>query len=197
MKAVPGYRNLEDIRVRNDQALRALIIGFVIVMVDGYDSMMISFLAPLLAKDLALSPTDIGKIFGVGYVGAIVGAIAVGSLADWIGRKPMLVASLVLASVATMACANATSLGILTILRFLAGLALGGALPALISLTAEHAEPERRNGTVTLMYIGYPVGAVVGGAVTAALMRYGSSTIFLGAGTVSLAALAAALLLPE
>src|SRR5437016_1894512 len=109
-------------------------------------SMMISFLAPLLAKDLALSPTDIGKIFGVGYVGAIVGAIAVGSLADWIGRKPMLVASLVLASVATMACANATSLGILTILRFLAGLALGGALPALISLTAEHAEPERRNG---------------------------------------------------
>src|SRR5438309_10311018 len=98
MKAAPGYRNLEDIRVRSDQALRALFNGFVIVMVDGYDSMMISFLAPWLAKDLALSPTDMGKIFGVGYVGAIVGAIAVGSLADWIGRKPMLIASLVLAS---------------------------------------------------------------------------------------------------
>ena len=183
--------------MRQTQALRVLIIGFVIVMVDGYDSMMISFLAPLLARDLVLSPTDLGKIFAVGYLGAIVGAIAVGSLADRIGRKPMLIASLALASVATMICADAKSLALLTSLRFLAGLALGGALPALISLTAEHARPERRNGTITLMYIGYPVGAVVGGAVTSGLLRYGSSAIFLGAGVTSLIALALALLLPE
>lgn len=176
---------------------RVLIIGFVIVMVDGYDTMMISFLAPLLAKDLALTPTDMGKIFGVGYVGAIVGAIAVGSLADRIGRKSMLMASLALASIATLACANAASLSMLTGLRFVAGMALGGALPALISLTAEHAHPERRHGTITLMYIGYPVGAVIGGALTAALLQYGASTIFLGAGGASLAALAMTLWLPE
>lgn len=188
---------LDDSGVRQSQALRVLVIGFVIVMVDGYDSMMISFLAPLLARDLVLSPTDLGKIFAVGYLGAIVGAIAVGSLADRIGRKPMLIASLALASVATMICADATSLATLTGLRFVAGMALGGALPALISLTAEHARPERRNGTITLMYIGYPVGAVVGGAVTSALLRYGSAAIFLGAGVASLIPLALALLLPE
>jgi AAHS family 4-hydroxybenzoate transporter-like MFS transporter len=188
---------LDDSGVRQTQALRVLIIGFVIVMVDGYDSMMISFLAPLLARDLALSPTDLGKIFAVGYLGAIVGAIAVGSLADRIGRKPMLIASLALASVATMICADATSLATLTGLRFVAGMALGGALPALISLAAEHARPEHRNGTITLMYIGYPVGAVVGGAVTSGLLRYGPSAIFLGAGVTSLIALALALLLPE
>jgi MFS transporter, AAHS family, 4-hydroxybenzoate transporter len=175
--AVDNAQYLDDSGVRQTQALRVLIIGFVIVMVDGYDSMMISF--------------------AVGYLGAIVGAIAVGSLADRIGRKPMLIASLALASVATMICADATSLALLTSLRFLAGLALGGALPALISLTAEHARPERRNGTITLMYIGYPVGAVVGGAVTSGLLRYGSSAIFLGAGVASLIALALALLLPE
>ena len=190
-------QSLDASGVRQTQALRVLIIGFVIVMVDGYDSMMISFLAPLLARDLVLSPTDLGKIFAVGYLGAIVGAIAVGSLADRIGRKPMLIASLALASVATMICADATSLATLTGLRFVAGMALGGALPALISLTAEHARPERRNGTITLMYIGYPVGAVVGGAVTSGLLRYGSSAIFLGAGVTSLIALALALLLPE
>jgi AAHS family 4-hydroxybenzoate transporter-like MFS transporter len=197
MKPVDTAQNLDDSGVRRTHALRVLIIGFVIVMVDGYDSMMISFLAPLLARDLVLSPTDLGKIFAVGYLGAIVGAIAVGSLADRIGRKPMLIASLALASVATMICADAKSLALLTSLRFLAGLALGGALPALISLTAEHARPERRNGTITLMYIGYPVGAVVGGAVTSGLLRYGSSAIFLGAGVASLIALALALLLPE
>jgi AAHS family 4-hydroxybenzoate transporter-like MFS transporter len=195
--AVDKAQSLDDSGLRQTQALRVLIIGFVIVMVDGYDSMMISFLAPLLARDLVLSPTDLGKIFAVGYLGAIVGAIAVGSLADRIGRKPMLIASLALASVATMICADATSLATLTGLRFVAGMALGGALPALISLTAEHARPERRNGTITLMYIGYPVGAVVGGAVTSGLLRYGSSAIFLGAGVTSLIALALALLLPE
>src|SRR5882757_3655479 len=196
-RTVDKAQYLDPSGVRQTQALRVLVIGFVIVMVDGYDSMMISFLAPLLARDLVLSPTDLGKIFAVGYLGAIVGAIAVGSLADRIGRKPMLIASLALASVATMICADATSLATLTGLRFVAGMALGGALPALISLTAEHARPERRNGTITLMYIGYPVGAVVGGAVTSGLLRYGSSAIFLGAGVTSLIALALALLLPE
>jgi AAHS family 4-hydroxybenzoate transporter-like MFS transporter len=197
MKSVDRARSLDDLGVRQAQALRVLIIGFVIVMVDGYDSMMISFLAPLLTRDLALGPTDLGRIFAVGYVGAIVGAITVGSLADRIGRKPMLIGSLALASVATMLCADATSVATLTGLRFLAGLALGGALPALISLTAEHARPERRHGTITLMYIGYPVGAVAGGAATAGLLRYGSSAIFLGAGVTSLTALVLALWLPE
>jgi MFS transporter, AAHS family, 4-hydroxybenzoate transporter len=197
MKSVDAAQNQDDSGVRQTHVWRVLIIGFVIVMVDGYDSMMISFLAPLLARDLALGPADMGSIFAIGYVGAIVGAIAVGTLADRIGRKPMLIACLAVAGVATMVCADAKSLATLISLRFVAGLALGGALPALISLTAEHARPERRHGTITLMYTGYPVGAVVGGAVTAALLQYGSSAIFLGAGVTSLTALALAVLLPE
>src|ERR1700722_3393722 len=197
MKSVDTARSLDDSSVRHSLALRVLVIGFVIVMVDGYDSMMISFLAPLLARDLSLGPTDLGRIFAMGYVGAIVGAIVVGSLADRFGRKPMLIVSLGLASVATILCADATSLKMLTGLRFLAGLGLGGALPALISLTAEHARPEHRHGRITLMYIGYPVGAVAGGAVTAGLLRYGAAAIFLGAGVTSLLALVLALLLPE
>jgi AAHS family 4-hydroxybenzoate transporter-like MFS transporter len=66
-----------------------------------------------------------------------------------------------------------------------------------ISLTAEHAEPDRRSGTVTLMYIGYPLGAVVGGALTAALLHVGWPTVFVAAGIACSVAVLAALAIPE
>jgi AAHS family 4-hydroxybenzoate transporter-like MFS transporter len=180
-----------------DISFKVALISFVIVMVDGYDALMIAFIAPLLAHEWGLKPTDIGKIFAVGYVGAIVGAIAMGPMADRVGRKPMLLAALALAAVATALCALATTPEMLMGLRFVTGIALGGALPAVASLTAEHAKPAKRNGTVTLMYIGYPMGAVVGGAVTAGLLHLGWSNIFLGAGAACVVALGVALLMPE
>jgi len=90
----------------------------------------------------------------------------------------MLIGALALASAATTLCAMAHSLEMLITLRFVAGIGLGGALPAVSSLTAEHARPENRNGTVTLMYIGYPMGAVVGGAVTRRCFTSDGQTYF-------------------
>lgn len=178
-------------------SVRVTAMSFLIIMVDGYDTLMISFIAPLLARDWGLQPTDIGKIFAIGYLGAILGAISMGPLADRLGRRPMLLAALLLASGATLLSAAATSLGMLMGLRLVTGIALGGALPAVMALTAEHARPERRSGTVTLMYIGFPMGAVIGGAVTAAFIHQGWPSIFVGAGTASLLAAGLAALLPE
>lgn len=171
--------------------------AFLIVMVDGYDTLMMGFVAPLLTRQWGLHPADIGKLFAIGYLGAIVGAVVMGPLADRLGRKPMLIFALLLGAVATGACALAAAPGVLLPLRFVAGLALGGALPAVIALTAEHARPERRAGTVTMMYIGYPMGAVVGGALTAALLHAGWPAIFLGTGVACLLAAGVAATLPE
>ena len=162
-----------------DISVRVTVICFLIVMVDGYDSLMVGYIAPLIAKGWHLHPHDIGKLFAVCYVGAILGAVGMGPLAGRLGRRPMMVFALALATVATALCALATSFGALMAYRFVAGIALGGALPAVSSLTAEHARPEKRSGTVTLMYIGYPTGAVVGGAITAGLLHYGWPAIFM------------------
>ncbi len=170
--------------------------AFAIVMVDGYDTLMIAFVAPLLARQWGMSPVDLGKLFAIGYLGAVIGSMAMGPLADRIGRKPMLVGAMLLAGIATMACAQAGSLHTLMALRFVAGLGLGGALPAAIALTAEHARSGRRGGTVTLMYLGYPLGAVLGGAVTAALLHLGAAAIFMGAGVMGLLAASIAGTLP-
>ena len=177
--------------------VRVTLMSFLIIMVDGYDTLMISFVAPLLAKEWLLGPADIGRIFAIGYLGAIVGAVGMGPLADRWGRKRLLVAALLLAAVATLGAATASSLGMMLALRFVTGIALGGALPAVMALTAEHAPPARRSGTVTIMYIGFPMGAVVGGALTAALLHHGWPVIFLCTGIACLLAAGLAALLPE
>ncbi|WEK02316.1 MAG: MFS transporter [Candidatus Sphingomonas phytovorans] len=177
--------------------VRVVILSFLIVMVDGYDTLMVSFVAPLLAHALHLQPTNIGQLFAAGYFGAIVGAVSMGPLSDRYGRKPMLVGSLLLATAMTFACSLAVTFHQLAGLRFLAGIGLGGALPAVISLTAEHAGHDRRAGTVTLMYIGYPLGAVVGGALTAGVLHAGWPTVFVCAGVACLLATVAALAIPE
>jgi len=180
-----------------DISVRVTVICFLIVMIDGYDSLMVGYIAPLIAKGWGLHPQDIGKLFAVCYVGAILGAVAMGPLADRLGRRPMMIVALALATVATALCATASTFEQLMLYRFIAGIALGGALPAVSSLTAEHARPEKRSGTVTLMYIGYPTGAVVGGAVTAGLLHYGWPTIFMATAIACAFALGIAFLLPE
>jgi len=176
---------------------RAVVICFIIAMVDGYDTLMMSFIAPVLARDWGLSPVEMGQIFGLGYAGAVVGSFLMGPAADRFGRRLVLVAALALAAAATLLCSVAETPAELMLFRFVAAIGLGGAMPAIVVLTAEHTAPERRSGMVTLMFVGFPLGAVLGGAVTAALLHLGWRAIFVGGGVAALLVLPLALLIPE
>lgn len=186
-----------DTAVSRDTSLRVTIICFLIVMVDGYDSLVVAFIGPAITSQWGLDPHSLGALFAATYVGAIIGALSMGPLSDRFGRKPLLIVALILASVATAACATAGNIEQLRIFRFFAGVGLGGAMPALAAITGENAPPHKRSGRVTLMMLGFPTGAVVGGAVTAALLDVGWQNIFWGATAGCVFAAALALLLPE
>src|SRR5258707_7138314 len=147
-------------------------VGFLVAMVDGYDTLMLAFIAPLIAKEWALLPQTVGAIFASSYAGAALGATVIGIAADRFGRKAMLLASLALVGVFTMLCARSLNPTQLMALRAVAGLGLGGALSAITALTAENAPAHRRRATVTRMFLGFPRGAIVAGAVTTAIMSY-------------------------
>jgi AAHS family 4-hydroxybenzoate transporter-like MFS transporter len=133
---------------------------------------MLAFIAPLIAKEWALPPQTVGTLFASSYAGAAVGATIIGIAADRYGRKRMLLISLALAGTFTLLCAWAASPMQLMALRAAAGLGLGGALSTITALTAESAVPSQRRATVTRMFLGFPVGAIVGGAATAATMSF-------------------------
>ena len=177
--------------------LALLCISFALVMIDGYDLFIVSFVAPLIARDLHLNFVNIGTVFAAGLAGSMVGGLLLGHISDRVGRRPILLASLATAGVSTLLCSQAHSLGAFASLRFLTGFALGGLLAAIVPLVAEHFPRQQRSAAVTVMFIGYPLGAVIGGAITALLIDHGWRNLFLGAGVVTLLLVPIGLLLRE
>ena len=165
----------------------AIIICFLVTLIDGYDTLMLAFVAPLISKHFSMPPGSFGKLFSAGYAGAAIGALCVGTAADRWGRKRMMIVSLLIAGVFTLLCAWADSPTELMVLRFLAGIGLGGAIPCAAALTGDHVAAERRTQTVARMFLGFPIGAIAGGALTAAVMPLvGWRGVFIGGGVVAL-----------
>jgi AAHS family 4-hydroxybenzoate transporter-like MFS transporter len=174
-----------------------VLIAFILVMIDGYDMFIVSFVAPLIAHDLHLAPNNLGAVFAAGLAGSMLGGLTLGAVADRVGRRPVLIGALLFAGIMTVLCSQAASFGAFAALRFLTGFGLGGLLAAVVPLIAEYFPAERRNQAVTSMFIGYPLGAVVGGIVTAVLIAHGWRSLFVGTGTVTLLLLPLALLMKE
>jgi AAHS family 4-hydroxybenzoate transporter-like MFS transporter len=161
-----------------------------VAILDGFDTQAIAFVAPVIAHELNVDSTAFGMVFGVGLLGSMIGALILGPAADRFGRKPVIILStLVFGAFATVTSLS-TSLSDLMLYRFLTGLGLGGAMPNIIAITAEYAPRHQRATLVTLMFCGFPLGAVLGGVVTAHLIAaYGWHAVFYVGGTLPLALL--------
>lgn len=171
----------------HNPTLRVFAICFAIAMVDGFDTLVISFIGPAIMDTWKLAPAELGRIFGSGLIGAALGGMTAGVLADRLGRKRTLLMCIALFGVLTLACAFARTPTELALLRLAGGLGLGGAIPNIVALTAEHASSQRRSASVTLMFIGFPLGAVIGGALTAAVIgSYGWRAVFAIGGVLPL-----------
>src|SRR4051794_41897861 len=91
----------------------------------------------------------------------MVGALAVGTISDFIGRRGTLIWTVISFSLLTLLCAFPPNPWVFGLLRFLAGLGLGGVLPTALAMVNEYA-PRGRGGTsTTRMMTGYPGGAVL------------------------------------
>jgi MFS transporter, AAHS family, 3-hydroxyphenylpropionic acid transporter len=164
-----------------------VFVCFLIAAVEGYDIQAFGVAAPRMAPELGLDPAQQGWAGSAAMIGLVLGALAGGWLADRSGRKPVLIGSVALFGLFSLATAASGSYETLLLARFATGLGFGGAMPNLIAVAVEIARPERRAATVAAMFCGMPVG----GATSALLARLAGEglewrTIFVAGGIVPL-----------
>ncbi|MDQ0118058.1 AAHS family 4-hydroxybenzoate transporter-like MFS transporter [Pseudarthrobacter defluvii] len=176
-----------------------VVLCFVIALLDGFDTQSIAFIGPAIADDFGLQATDMTWVITASTIGMCLGAMTLGTFGDRIGRKKTILLALIIFGVFSVAGAFAQTLEQIVILRFLIGLGMGGATPALLALTAEFSPKNRRGTFMTLVLLGLPGGALLGGLVAAAwLPVMGWRGIFLVGGLLPMALLLVCLkMLPE
>jgi len=178
-----------------------LIFGlcFLIVLLDGFDTAAIGFIAPSLVHDWGVTRPALAPVLSAALFGLAAGAMAAGPLSDRVGRKLVLSLSVLLFGAACAWSSFASGVTELAILRFVTGLGLGAAMPNAVTLMSEFC-PERKRALLTnAMFCGFPLGAALGGFLAAWMIPLWGwrSVLLLGGLAPLLAGLLIILLLPE
>ncbi|HFI8582544.1 3-(3-hydroxy-phenyl)propionate transporter MhpT [Escherichia coli] len=165
-----------------------LTIGlcFLVALMEGLDLQAAGIAAGGIAQAFALDKMQMGWIFSAGILGLLPGALVGGMLADRYGRKRILIGSVALFGLFSLATAIAWDFPSLVFARLMTGVGLGAALPNLIALTSEAAGPRFRGTAVSLMYCGVPIGAALAATLGFAGANLAWQTVFWVGGVVPL-----------
>lgn len=170
-----------------------VILCFVVALLEGIDIQSMGLAAPLLGKEFGLNPSQIGLALSASLLGLLAGAVLGGSLSDRIGRKSVLIASVCLLGMFSLATTIVPTFSALLVVRFLTGVGMGGAFPTLIAITSESVAPRIRATAISLMYCGMPLGGALAAAVANGTSAFGWRPVFYlgGAGPLAVAVLLA------
>lgn len=154
-----------------------------IIIFDGYDLAVVGIALPSIMKDLGVDPTRAGFMVSSALFGMVFGAIFLGTLADKIGRRKTMALCVAMFSIFTAAAGLTRDPVTFSIVRFLAGLGIGGVMPNVVAHMTEYAPKKVRTTLVTLMFSGYAVGGIVAAILGKGLIEtYGWPSVFFAAG---------------
>lgn len=146
---------------------------------DSMDTGIVAFVLPKLTSSWGLTANEVGLIGSIGLLGMSVGALCGGTIADYVGRKKVFAATLVLYSLGTGACGLAWNLESLLVFRFLVGFGLGGQLPVAITLMSEYSPTASRGRMIVLLESSWAFGWLVASVISYLLIpKYGWQIAF-------------------
>ena len=166
---------------------KLLALSFLVMLVDGFDVTVAAFAVPDLIKAWNVEASAFGPVLGASLFGILFGAPIFGLIGDRYGRKTAIVVSYLTFGICTLLAAWSGSVAQLAILRFLAGIGIGGILPNIVALNAEFA-PRRLAATAVIMsFTGIAFGGALPGPIAAFLVpHYGWPILFIIGGGIPL-----------
>jgi len=158
-QATPGQR----------RTLLAASMGWAL---DAFDAMLYSLVLAMLMRDLGMSKTIAGSLGTLTLLASGVGGVLFGLLADRIGRKQALMASILVYSVCSFASGLATSITMLAFTRFVLGLGMGGEWNTGAALVAESWPAEFRAKALSIVQSSWAIGFAAAAVVAGPVSRY-------------------------
>lgn len=179
--------------------IRVVFLCTLAQMFDGFDISSIGMAVPALIKAWGSPGAAFGQTFVLSSVGIMLGALASGPVGDRVGRKPVLIVSMMFLSVSSLLCTQASTIDELAWLRLLTGIGIGALMPATVALSGDYLPERLRAGIIMVVFTGSPLGGFVGGVLVSYLLPlYGWQIIFWLGGLLPLALIPISLIwLPE
>lgn len=182
-------------------AIQVTIVAITVALngLDGFDVASISFASPGIAQEWGIDRGALGIVLSMELIGMALGSVLLGGVADKIGRRRTVLGCITVMAFGMFMATTVAGVIDLSIWRVITGLGIGGMLAAINAVAAEFSNSRRRDLSVSLMSIGYPIGAVVGGLLTKQLLvTHGWRSVFyLGAGFTTLLIPIVYFLVPE
>ena len=178
---------IDDGQVSGQQVL---VVGLCMFfnMLDGFDITAMAVVAGAVSKELQLTDDRLGLIFSFALAGMMAGAMLLAPVSDVIGRRKVIILSLILVGVSILFTANATTLSEFIVLRFVSGLGAGAMLACQAALAAEYSPEKYRSLSVAATTAGYPLGAMMTSVVAGLILPdFGWRGMFWFGGVVTLA----------
>jgi AAHS family 4-hydroxybenzoate transporter-like MFS transporter len=179
---------------------KLLIAGTALtIILDGVDNQLLPNAVPFIAPEWGLQNSAFRNALATGPFGMMIGGLLGGILGDRLGRRAALLGSVLSFAVLTLSIAFVSSVFMLGLLRFLAGIGLGGAMPNAASLASEYVPRRRRPFAVTLTIVCIPLGGFVASTMAGLIgPAYGWRALFIVGGLVPIVlAIVLAKVLPE
>ena len=186
MQTVDVSQVLDKSKLSGFQAGIFVLCGLCLIM-DGFDVQALGYLAPAIIKDWKLAPALMGPVLSAALFGILVGSILFSTIADRIGRRPVLVFATLFFAAVTLLTARVETLGELRFIRFIAGVGLGGIMPNAVALVGEYTPRRLRVLMILVVTNGFNLGAVIGGLISAWMVpTYGWRSVFYVGGAIPL-----------
>ena len=163
-------RNILDTEAMGRLQIIVVTVCILLNALDGFDVLSISFAAPGIVDEWGIGRATLGIVLSMELIGMSVGSVVLGSVADSYGRRPIILSCLIIMATGMIAAATANSIVTLSLFRFFTGIGIGGMLESTNAMVAESANARHRSLAVTLMAAGYPLGVIIGGSISSALL---------------------------